>query len=127
MTFKKEIYKCLICGNIIEVLHEGVGTLVCCGKLMIKMIELEDEEGRTEKHKPVIETDNTNIIVRVGKVEHPMNEDHYIEWIEIITLYGSFKKFLKPGEKPMAIFPIKINVSEISARAYCNLHGLWKS
>ena len=127
MTEKKEICRCMICGNIVEVLHEGDGTLVCCGQPMIRMRELEEEEGKEEKHKPVIESDEEGVIVRVGAVEHPMTEEHYIEWIEISTENGCSKKFLKPGDEPVAKFPIKVDVSKITTRAYCNLHGLWRS
>ncbi|MEM7816897.1 MAG: desulfoferrodoxin [Candidatus Aenigmatarchaeota archaeon] len=124
MTKKLEIYKCNICGNIVEVLHEGSGTLVCCGVPMEKLNEKTVDVGK-EKHVPVIEILKDSIKVKVGSVPHPMEEKHYIEWIELIVDDASYKKFLKPGEKPEAEFCVKGN--KIEAREYCNLHGLWKS
>lgn len=124
MTKIKQIYKCEICGNIVEVLHEGTGELVCCGKPMVLQKE-NTVDASTEKHVPVIEKDGQGVIVKVGSVEHPMTEEHHIEWIEISTEKGSSKKFLKPGDPPRAVFPVK--AEKITARAYCNLHGLWKS
>ncbi|MCR4284766.1 MAG: desulfoferrodoxin [archaeon] len=126
MTNKGEIYRCSICGNIVDVLHDGGGTLVCCGQDMVLQKEKEIEEGN-EKHKPLIEVDGEWIVVRVGSTPHPMEEKHYIEWVELTTKHGVYKKFLKPGDEPIARFPIKANLPETSARAYCNLHSLWKS
>ena len=124
MTELKQIYKCEICGNIIEVLHEGNGELVCCNQPM--KLQLENTvDASNEKHIPIIEKDEQGVIVKVGSVEHPMDEDHFIEWIEISTEKGSSKKFLKPGESAQAMFPVKAD--NIISRAYCNLHGLWKS
>ncbi len=127
MTKINQIWKCEVCGNIIEILHEGADSLVCCKQPMV----LQEEHGKSqegkEKHVPIIEKDAEGIVVKIGSVLHPMDEEHYIEWIEISTEKGSSKKFLKPGEEPVAKFPVKVDVSEISARAYCNLHGLWKS
>ncbi len=124
MTEKKQIYKCEICGNIVEVLHEGTGELVCCKEPM-KLQSENTIDASTEKHVPVIKENKEGVIVKVGSVEHPMDEDHYIEWIEISTDKGSSKKFLKPGDPPQVRFPVK--AKRITARAYCNLHGLWKS
>jgi len=124
MTKILEIYKCEICGNIVEVLHEGGGTLVCCGQDM-KLQEENTTDAAQEKHVPIIEKDEEGVIIKVGSVEHPMTEEHYIEWIEISTEKGSSKKFLNPGDSPMAKFPVKAEI--IQARAYCNLHGLWKT
>ncbi|MBU5678613.1 MAG: desulfoferrodoxin [Candidatus Aenigmatarchaeota archaeon] len=124
MTKRFEIYKCNICGNIVEVLHEGSGVLVCCGVPMEKLIEKTEDTGK-EKHVPVIEILKDSIKVKVGSVPHPMEEKHYIEWIELIVDDASYKKFLIPGEKPEAEFCVKGN--KIEAREYCNLHGLWKS
>jgi superoxide reductase len=124
MTEKTQIYKCDACGNIVEVLHEGTGELVCCGEPM-KLQKENTVDASNEKHVPVITKDEQGVVVTVGSVEHPMDEDHYIEWIEISTDKGSSKKFLKPGEPPKAMFPVK--AENVKARAYCNLHGLWKS
>ena len=123
-TEKFQIYKCEICGNIVEVLHEGAGELVCCGQPM--KLQQENSEGEyAEKHAPVIERNDGGVLVKIGAVEHPMEEEHYIEWIEIFTEKGRSKKFLKPGEKPEVVFPVK--AENIKARMYCNVHGLWTS
>ncbi|HHD82786.1 MAG TPA: desulfoferrodoxin [Bacteroidetes bacterium] len=124
MTKKLEIYKCEICGNIVEVTHEAVGVLVCCGQPMVKLEE-KTADSATEKHVPVIEEVEGGIKVKVGSVPHPMEEKHYIEWIEIIVDGKSYKQYLKPGDKPEAFFPVKGN--DIIAREYCSIHGLWKS
>jgi superoxide reductase len=124
MTKQFEIYKCEICGNIVEVLHEGVGELVCCGQPM--KLQKENTQGEyAEKHAPVITKNPEGVNIKVGQIEHPMEEKHYIEWIEIFTEKGRSKKFLKPGEKPEANFPVKSEIK--GARMYCNIHGLWKN
>ena len=121
----KEIYKCNICGNIIEILHEGIGRLVCCDEPMELMKE-KTEDSSIEKHVPFIEKTASGILVKVGEnQDHPMEEKHYIEWIQVIADGVSYRMFLKPGDKPQAEFTIKAN--EIVAREYCNIHGLWKS
>jgi len=137
MTQQKQVYKCNICGNIIEVLHSGAGQLVCCGQPMELLSEKIRDDG-LEKHVPVIErtpyhpakagaTGQTESIVKVkvGSVPHPMEQAHYIEWIEIITDDRVYRKFLKPGDKPEVDF--KIKEGQIEAREFCNLHGLWKT
>ncbi len=119
------IYKCEICGNIVEVLHEGVGALVCCGEEM-KLQEEKIQDSKIEKHVPFIEKTENGIIVKVGQnQEHPMEEKHYIEWIQIFADGIAYRQFLKPGDKPQALF--EINADKINAREYCNIHGLWKS
>tara|TARA_Y100000310_G_scaffold282789_1_gene304280 strand:+ start:699 stop:1058 length:360 start_codon:yes stop_codon:yes gene_type:complete len=118
MTTKNQIWKCNVCGNIIEILHEGADSLVCCGEPM-NLQEENTVDAATEKHVPVIEGKK----VKVGSVPHPMDEDHFIEWIEAIKGNKVPKKFLNPGDKPEAEFCTEIE----TARAYCNLHGLWKS
>ena len=125
MVKAKEIYKCPICGNVVEILYAGGGQLVCCGKPMILQKENADDKASKEKHVPILEKTKDGFKVKVGTVEHPMLPEHYIQWIELIADGNSFKKFLKPGEKPEAEFCIK--AKQVSARAYCNLHGLWKS
>lgn len=132
MTQKNQIYKCEICGNIVEVLHNGKGELVCCGAAMRLVEEKTRDEGK-EKHVPVFEklpedvcSGGDGIKVKIGEVEHPMNDDHYIEWIEVKTVDGKAgKKFLKPGDKAEAEFHTRAGIVEV--RAYCNVHGLWKS
>lgn len=121
----QKIYKCAMCGNIVEVVHEGPGELVCCGQPMNLMDE-NSVDAATEKHVPIIEKTDNGIIVKVGSVDHPMADDHYIEWIEVQNGPWSQKKFLKPGEKPQAEFYVPFN-ENLVARSYCNLHGLWKS
>ena len=123
MVQVNQIYKCSICGNIVEVLHAGEDTLVCCGKPMDLLIEKTQDQGM-EKHVPVIEKTEDGVKVKVGSIEHPMEENHYIQWIELIANGISFRKFLKPGEKPEAEF--KVKAENLEAREYCNLHGLWK-
>ena len=125
MTKVREIYKCNICGNIVEVLHAGVGELVCCGEPM-ELQKEKTQDSAVEKHVPYIEKTNDGILVKIGQnQDHPMEEKHYIEWIQVIVDNVSYRKFLKPGDKPQAIFEIKGD--KIEAREYCNIHGLWKS
>ena len=123
MTEKLEVYRCNVCGNIVEVLHTGVGQLVCCGQPMELLKEKVQDEGN-EKHVPVIEKTDKGIKVKVGSVPHPMEESHYIEWIEVIADGAAYRKFLKPGQAPEAEFELE---SLDSAREYCSVHGLWKS
>ena len=122
MIKQLSILKCGLCGNIMEVLHVGDGGLVCCSQPMTLIVENTVDAAR-EKHVPVIEKTATGIIVHVGSVAHPMEEKHYIEWIEVISEGKAYRQFLNPGESPEASFPIKSDI--IVARAYCNLHGLW--
>jgi superoxide reductase len=125
MTKLRQIYKCNVCGNIIEVLHEGVGELVCCGEPM-QLQEEKNEDSSVEKHVPYIEKTSDGVLVKVGQnQDHPMEEKHYIEWIQVIADGEAYRKFLKPGDKPQANF--KIAADKVSAREYCNVHGLWKS
>ena len=124
MTQLKQIYKCSICGNIVEVLHAGVGQVVCCGKPMDLLQEKNQDVGQ-EKHVPIVEKTADGIKAKVGSVSHPMEENHYIEWIEMVVDGKLYRKFLKPGDKPEAEFCL--TTDQIQARAYCNVHGLWKS
>ncbi len=123
MTKRMQIYKCEICGNIVEVIHEGKGQLVCCGQAM-KLMEENTVDASKEKHVPVIEKTSDGVKVKVGSVEHPMEEKHYIEMIEVICDGRIFRCFLKPGDKPECVF--KVDGNDFTAREYCNLHGLWK-
>ena len=124
MTQLKQIYKCSVCGNIVEVIHASGGELVCCGKPMELLAEKTQDLG-FEKHVPVVEKTEQGILVKVGSIPHPMEEAHYIEWIEIIADGKYCRKFLKPGDKPEALF--EISAKEVVVREYCNIHGLWKS
>ncbi len=122
---KNEVYKCPACGNVVEVLTVGGGELICCGEPMILQTE-NTVDASVEKHLPIVEREENEITVVVGEVEHPMDEDHYIEWIEVITDKKVYRQNLKPTDKPIAKFQISAD-AEIVVRAYCNLHGLWKS
>ncbi|MBN1828663.1 MAG: desulfoferrodoxin [Deltaproteobacteria bacterium] len=124
MTHRLEIYKCEVCGNIVEVLHEGPGELVCCGKPM-KLFKENTVDASKEKHVPIAEEKAGLLTVKVGAAPHPMEEKHYIEWIEVIADGTTYRHFLKPGDKPEATF--SISASTYILREYCNLHGLWKS
>ncbi len=127
MTEKHQVYKCKVCGNIVEMLHEGKGTLVCCGANMDLFEEKTTDEG-LEKHVPVINADATGTHVMVGSTQHPMEEKHHIEWIQIITRDGkSVRKFLQPGNTPDAHFCEDFDAAKAGiVREYCNIHGLWK-
>lgn len=130
---KGEIFKCSVCGNIVEVLHVGGGELVCCGKKMEKIVEQTQDPKLGEKHVPIIEKlppseckTQDGYLIKVGETLHPMTKEHYIEWIEIVTVDGKHgKKYLKPGEKPEVKFHTRSKI--LYSRAYCNLHELWKS
>ena len=124
MAKRLEIYKCELCGNIVEVLHEGKGELVCCHQPMKLFLE-NTVDASKEKHVPVIEVLEHAIKVKVGSVAHPMEEKHLIEWIEVIADGKAYRQFLKPGDAPEAVFCI--DAKDITAREYCNLHGLWKA
>jgi len=124
MTERMQVYKCEVCGNIVMVMHEGKGQLVCCNKPM-KLMKENTVDAAKEKHVPAVEKTDKGYKVKVGSVPHPMEEKHYIEWIELIFDGRSFVQFLKPGNPPEAEF--EISAENVSARAYCNLHGLWKS
>ena len=124
MTEKLQIYKCEVCGNIVEVLHTGAGQLVCCGKPMKLFVE-NTVDAAKEKHVPVIEKTASGYKVKVGSVVHPMEEKHYIEWIELIANGKAYRQFLNPGDVPEATFDIQ--AKQAIAREYCNLHGLWKA
>ncbi len=124
MAERLEIYKCEVCGNIVEVLHGGKGELVCCGAPM-KLFKENTVDAAKEKHVPVVEKTSAGFKVKVGDVAHPMEEKHYIEWIEIIADGRLYRKFLSPGQEPAAVF--EIEADKVTAREYCNMHGLWKA
>ena len=124
MTERLQVYKCEVCGNIVEVLHAGKGQLVCCNKPM-KLMKENTVDAAKEKHVPVIEKTDKGYKVKVGSVAHPMEEKHYIEWIELIADGTAYRKFLNPGDNPEAEF--EISAQNVSAREYCTLHGFWKS
>lgn len=118
------VYKCGVCGNMVEVIHVGGGTLVCCDQEMI-LLEANTVDAAQEKHVPVIEKSDSSVTVKVGSVAHPMVEEHYIELIELIADGSVYRKFLNPGDEPVAVF--NIAAESVTAREYCNLHGLWQA
>jgi superoxide reductase len=124
MTKRLQVYKCELCGNMVEVLHTGAGELVCCGQPMTLQTENTVDAAR-EKHVPVVEKVAGGYKVAVGAVPHPMEEKHFIEWIELIAGNQTQRHFLKPGDVPAAFFATE--ATEVTAREFCNLHGLWKS
>jgi superoxide reductase len=124
MTSKNQIYRCPVCGNIIEVIHAGEGELVCCGQPM-QLVQSKTEDVGQEKHLPVIEKSEGKITVKIGSIPHPMEEAHYIEFIEIVADDKVYRKFLKPGDAPEAVF--EITADNVTAREYCNVHGLWQT
>jgi len=123
MTERNQVFKCERCGNIVEVLHAGGGQLVCCG-LPMKLFVENTVDAAKEKHVPVVEKIADGYKVKVGSVTHPMEEKHWIEWIELLADGRVYRQFLKPGDKPEAVF--RLEAQNVSAREYCNLHGLWK-
>ena len=122
MTKLNEIYKCEMCGNIVEVLHTGPGALTCCGQKMMLLAE-NTVDAAKEEHVTVIEIGADSITVKVGSVAHPMQGEHYIEWIELIADGKVYRQQLQPGQEPQATFPVI--ASQVTAREYCNLHGHW--
>jgi len=124
MAKKMEIYQCELCGNLVEVLHAGGGELVCCGQAMNLLVE-NSVDAAKEKHVPVIVKGDGGYTVKVGSVDHPMTDAHLIEFVELIAGGVVYRKDLKSGDAPEAFFSTSAN--EVTARAFCNLHGLWRS
>lgn len=125
MAEKREYYFCEVCGNVVEVINGGAGTLVCCNQPM-KPVEVKTADSSTEKHVPVIEKIDGGYRVYVGSTLHPMADEHYIQWIELTADGKTYRQYLNPGETPEAFFHIG-EAKELSAREYCNLHGLWQA
>ncbi len=124
MTGLNQIYKCNICGNIVEMVHTGAGKLVCCGEPM-ELKKANSQDASIEKHVPVVEPGDNGIKVIIGSVPHPMEDKHYIEWVEVIAGGRVYRQNLNPGDEPVAEFPLPAH--DIVVRAYCNLHGLWET
>ncbi len=124
MPKRSQVYKCELCGNIVELLHGGKGELVCCGQPM-KLLAENTVDAAKEKHVPVIEKVAGGVKVKVGSVAHPMEEKHYIEWIEVLAGDRILRQYLKPGAAPEAVFAT--DAASVTAREYCNLHGHWKA
>lgn len=125
MTQERDIFKCDVCGQVMEVLYKGSDKIICCGQPM-KKLTANTQEASVEKHVPVIEETKTGVLVKVGSVAHPMEEKHYIVLIEVLTANQVLRAELKPGQKPEAEFCVKKS-DILEVREYCNLHGLWKS
>ncbi len=125
MTRKLEIYKCAVCGNMVELIHAGAGQLVCCGQPM-QLIKENTTDASREKHVPVIEKTAGGIRVTVGSAPHPMEEKHFIEWIELLVGDQALRQFLKPGQAPAAFFE-GAKAAAAGVREYCNVHGLWRA
>ena len=125
MTQLRELYQCEVCGNIVEVAHEGASALVCCDKPMIKLEAKTEDQGQ-EKHVPVVEETNNSIVVKVGSIGHPMEDKHYIKFVEVLLNDRVIRKELKPGQAPEAKYCVsKSDVIEV--REFCTVHGLWKN
>jgi len=124
MTKRLEVYKCEVCGNIVEMVHAGAGELVCCNQPM-KLLKENTVDAAREKHVPVVEKVEGDVRVKVGSAPHPMEEGHYIEWVEVIAGDKAYREFLEPGGSPEATFCIEGD--GITAREHCNLHGLWRA
>ncbi len=122
-TERTQIYMCGVCGNSVELLRAGSGTLVCCG-IPMDLLGENTTDAAEEKHVPVLEKVEGGVQVKVGSVPHPMEEKHYIEWIQVTADGRSYRQYLKPGQKAEAVFPVE--AAEVTAREVCNLHGLWK-
>ena len=123
MAQKLQIYKCSVCGNIVEVIYGSTGELVCCGQPM-ELLDEKTADAAIEKHVPVIQRIDGGYKVTVGSTLHPMEEKHYIEWIELLTDGKAYRQFLNPGDAPEAEFGVQAD--SVTAREYCNVHGLWK-
>lgn len=121
-----KIYFCPICGNVVDLLENGGGQLVCCGQPM-ELLEPKSEDAGLEKHVPVVEVDGNKVTVTVGSVLHPMEDAHYITKIFLVVNNEVKRVSLKPGEEPKATFTIDEGVTTFDAYEYCNLHGLWKT
>lgn len=124
MARRLQIYKCAVCGNIVEVVHGGTGELVCCEQPM-ELLEEKIADAAIEKHVPVIEKVDSGYKVTVGSTLHPMEEKHYIEWIELLTDGKAYRQFLEPSQAPEAVF--NVDSASVTAREHCNVHGLWKA
>lgn len=123
MTEPRNIYRCAVCGNIVELLIPATGTLTCCGQ-PVRQLRENTTDGAREKHVPMIEPIDGGYRVTVGSMEHPMTPAHYIQWIELCADNEVQRKFLNPSDRPVAEF--RTNATEVTAREYCNLHGLWR-
>ena len=123
MAERLQVYKCAGCGNTIEVLTGGAGSLECCGKPM-QNLTAKTADAATEKHVPVVEKIDGGFNVKVGSVPHPMEDKHFIEWIEVLADGKVYRQFLTPGQPAEAVLPIE--AASVTSREHCNVHGLWE-
>lgn len=123
-TTRMQVFKCEVCGNMVESLHGGPGTLTCCNQSMKHFAE-NTVDAAKEKHVPVVTRVDGGYQVLVGSVSHPMEDKHYIEWVELIAGDEIYRHYFKPGDKPEAFF--SVTATDVVAREYCNLHGLWRA
>ena len=123
-TKRNQVYKCGVCGNMVEVVHASGGTLSCCNQAMT-LQEEQTADQTLEKHVPVVTKVDGGVTVRVGSTDHPMLEAHWIEWVQVIDGDVSYRKFLSAGDEPEAFFPGEFG--DVTAREFCNLHGLWSA
>jgi len=126
MTKLNDIYRCNVCGNMVEIVKESVGELSCCGQ-PIELLEERQLDVGPEKHIPIIEKDGDKIVVKVGEVPHPMVEEHYICFVELVVGDKIYRESLKPGDEPEAVFEVCADINDLRAREYCSVHGLWHS
>lgn len=125
MASRSDVFKCNLCGNIVEMYNVGNGTLVCCNEDMV-LLDEKTADMTTEKHVPVIEKIDGGYKVTVGSTPHPMTDEHYIQWIELLTGTGEvLTVFLEPNDEPKAVF--MTDAKKVTVREYCNIHGLWKN
>jgi superoxide reductase len=124
MAERLGVYRCNVCGNMTQVIRSGAGGLVCCGQPMENLAAKTADQGR-EKHVPVIERVNGGVKVKVGSIPHPMEEKHYIEWIEVLLDGKSYRQFLRPGQAPEATFDLA--AGNVTVREFCNIHGMWEA
>ena len=124
MSEKLGVYRCKLCGNIAQMLHAEDPAMSCCGEEMT-LLKANSVDAAKEKHVPEVVKIDGGYLVKVGSVAHPMEEKHYIEWIELNTDDMVMRKFLKPGDKPEAVF--LTDATNVTAKEYCNLHGFWRS
>jgi len=122
---KNQIFKCEICGNMVEAVHTGVGELTCCQQPMVEIVENVEEGVATEKHLPVVKKEGDFVFITIGEIKHPMEEEHFIEWVEVISGPTVHRRYLQPGGEPETKFICRQN--SFTVRAYCNLHGLWQT
>ena len=122
----KKFFVCKHCGNMIGLLHDAGVPMMCCGEKMVELVP-NTTDAAQEKHVPVATVEGNKVVVNVGSVDHPMLDEHWIQWVYLETDKGGHRKVLNPGEKPNVVFALTEDEKPIAVYAYCNLHGLWKA